>query len=794
MKRKKYKRVISGILALTMTLTMMQPVEQKAYGYSFEDVCGICGDTVSDHRGIYSDSDTVIGCRGRNCREDGACVGKTWAECLSGSPGGKLGENISWEIRDGNTLVISGTGAMPESVYEPEYRSYQNMVSNNALCHSITSVVIQAGITSISDYTCTGMINVTSVTIPNSVTTIGEKAFNRTGLTSVTIPNRVTTIGKMAFEQTGLTSVTIPDSVTSIGTRAFCNTSLTSITIPDSVTSIGEKAFGYSNYNTALETFEIIGNEGGAAKAYFDDNKPETGWTFNSPHTHTWEYSLEGTDTIKAHCTVEGHTGDYVSLTLTANDGNYSGISASELEAFNEATGRTTDEQKIKKSDVKFYKVTTEGATTDGTLYEGTLYEGRPTEAGNYYAELSVENATAVVAFKANKVWTAADGTYVDFTRLGVGDMLSYFNGNTNKYYISSTEQFYFFYKYNPYECFFSADDAEAEGFTKYKVRWIDAENIYRVFDDAYSFTIVADPRHPKYDNGIGKLAGHSLTLDGNIGVNYFMELDESVITDPDAYMLFKLPNGETQEVKISEDNKEIKDGKTLYKFRCNVAAKEMADEIQATMISGSKQIELDSYSVKDYASQINNNPQYTSVQNLVEAMLNLGTISQKYFNHNTDIPAYDGAAIDLSNITAETIDKPYSKSTEILPSGVTLAGTSLTLEAETELNLFFKNESGKELTFTTSDNVTLTPTTSGELIKVKITNIAAQHLDDDVTVNVSVADDNNTYSVKYSPLNYCYTVLNSNDTDESLRNVVRALYNYNQEANAYFDNNNGGN
>ena len=83
-------------------------------------------------------------------------------------------------------------------------------------------------------------------TIPDSVTTIGERAFrNCTGLTSVTIGNSVTSIGDYAFSHcTGLTSVTIPDSVTSIGKYAFYDcTGLTSVTIGNSVTSIGGSAF-----------------------------------------------------------------------------------------------------------------------------------------------------------------------------------------------------------------------------------------------------------------------------------------------------------------------------------------------------------------------------------------------------------------------------------------------------------------------------------------------------------------------------------------------------------------------
>ena len=88
--------------------------------------------------------------------------------------------------------------------------------------------------------------NLTSVTIPDSVTSIGSAAFEDcTNLTSVTIPNSVTSIGSFAFyDCTSLTSVTIPDGVTSIGDSAFRYCSgLTSVTIPDSVTIIDERAF-----------------------------------------------------------------------------------------------------------------------------------------------------------------------------------------------------------------------------------------------------------------------------------------------------------------------------------------------------------------------------------------------------------------------------------------------------------------------------------------------------------------------------------------------------------------------
>ena len=108
-------------------------------------------------------------------------------------------------------------------------------------CSSLTSVTIPNSVTSIGTYAFQGCSSLSSVTIPNNVTSIEAGAFSGcSSLTSVTIPNGVTSIGGTAFSGcSSLTSVTIPNSVTSIGGTAFSGcSSLTSITLPDSIKNI----------------------------------------------------------------------------------------------------------------------------------------------------------------------------------------------------------------------------------------------------------------------------------------------------------------------------------------------------------------------------------------------------------------------------------------------------------------------------------------------------------------------------------------------------------------------------
>lgn len=100
-----------------------------------------------------------------------------------------------------------------------------------------------SGITSL-DESFSYCSSLSSITLPNSVASIGYAAFISCALTSITIPDSVTSIGTVAFAGCeSLTSITIPNSVTSIGSEAFSSCQISSITIPNSVTSVGSRCF-----------------------------------------------------------------------------------------------------------------------------------------------------------------------------------------------------------------------------------------------------------------------------------------------------------------------------------------------------------------------------------------------------------------------------------------------------------------------------------------------------------------------------------------------------------------------
>ena len=270
-----------------------------------------------------------------------------------------------------------------------------------------------------------------------------------------------------------------------------------------------------------------------------------------------------------------------------------------------------------------------------------------------------------------------------------------------------------------------------------------------------------------QYIDGIGaKLAGYSLSLTGNIGVNFYMELSNQIIADKGAYMQFTLPNGTVTKVPVSDaqTNTEIKEGTTYYRFPCEVSSYEMTQDIKAQMFDGNGKCGKEyTYTVRDYAQYIiKNYSSYVDAYPFAVAMLNYGASSQKYFNKavddlaNKNLSSYDQ---EIPNLFNGYINGFVAKKAE---NGVLgqFAGFSMVLKSETTLNLFYEPKEGidvSKLTFSV-DGKEITPVKRGQYYILSLENIRANELGNSKTFTVT--DGTNTLSGDYCAMMYCYQVL----------------------------------
>ena len=340
---------------------------------------------------------------------------------------------------------------------------------------------------------------------------------------------------------------------------------------------------------------------------------------------------------------------------------------------------------------------------------------------------------------------------------------------------------------------------------------------------------------HPDADNdgrcdncsaiidGIGaKLAGYSLSLTGNIGVNFYMELSNDIVNDESAYMNFTLPNGTTSKVYISGTHEDgstattdttVKNGVTYYVFTCEVAAKEMTSDIKAQMIgnNGEKTGKVYTYTVKEYADYIlshtsaeGSNISKATIQ-LVKGMLNYGGAAQKYFGYKTDKLASDGLTLTgtvfndtsiINNITNEA----NKASVTCANAKVTFKSAYLSLNSTTDLCVsvqFADDVTVKEDMFAiwcntdqiSKDQYEVTKVNEENCYKITLHGVKASQLNEKYAFYVELS--NTEYAeLAYGTNSYAYTVMSSAcdniNNIESLREVVKALYAYGSCAQEY--------
>jgi len=205
----------------------------------------------------------------------GCCAGSTPTHYGCGTDN----DGPAWPIVDGKAVIPPGTRSVPDYAFYQCTSLVSVTIPNSVtsigdsafFASSLVSVEIPALVASIGSYAFYYCTSLASFEIPASVTSIGSNAFGIcSSLVSITIPYSVTSIGSNVFNQcTGLVSVEIPTSVTRIGGGAFSQCiSLVSVEIPTSVASIGEYAFAYCTSLVSVTIPSSVTSIGVQAFAY----------------------------------------------------------------------------------------------------------------------------------------------------------------------------------------------------------------------------------------------------------------------------------------------------------------------------------------------------------------------------------------------------------------------------------------------------------------------------------------------------------------------------------------------
>lgn len=195
------------------------------------------------------------------------------------------------------TLTVASTGTriscpgcttletviLPEGYTEITHLSYEGAFEG---CTSLSSINIPSTVTTIGERAFANCTSLETLTLGNNVSSIGSYAFQNSGLVSITLPSGITELQRSLFYGCeSLESITIPEGVTSIGIGVFSDcSSLSEVTLPSTLESIGGSAFYgcesliYVNYGGSVADWCAVSLETATANPM---NNPEAGFRFS---------------------------------------------------------------------------------------------------------------------------------------------------------------------------------------------------------------------------------------------------------------------------------------------------------------------------------------------------------------------------------------------------------------------------------------------------------------------------------------------------------------------------------
>ena len=577
----------------------------------------------------------------------------------------------------------------------------------------------------------------------------------RAEITAVVIGNGVTSVGNRTFWFCeNLASVSLADSVTVLGQYAFNNCpSLTTVTIPKNVINIKANCFSFTRagesnmesiyFSTEITRFENISNSAfrNCEAKIFIPKGLQVGYPTATEVTlenSSAYFSVNPVYFLNSNATITWKNADGTLLETEPN------ATPDVLPTYHGATP-------VKESDAG-YSYTFAGWTPELVPVCGDM---------TYTATFTAQALTAT-----HTVTFRLDGGSID----GSTDDVVYEVAENDPIVPPAvpTRYGYTFLGWDPDLSDFMYDEDQ-----EYRATW--------------------------ERNDFIEVGFHSLSLNGDIGVNFYADIPN--VTSA-AYAAFTV-DGKSVTVPINLNKYKDQDGVRYYKFTCNVAAAQIDTEISGVICNGENESAPFTYTVQDYLTEaqqkMGSNERFMA---LAGSLATYGYYANELFAFDDDF--HQHALFDDSGFAAVTAASLADYAAQITneADGVNYVGSSLVMRTETTIKHYFTLPAGKTLddyTFLLGEGdtaVELTPQISGNYICVEIPDIGSGNLGTAYTVTVLDGNGSAVNTWTYSAMSYAYKALtkyeaNDPSVSDALANAVKALTFYYQAADAYFSQNN---
>lgn len=664
------------------------------------------------------------------------------------------------ETNESYAVIEGYSGSCPDVYIPSTIEGYPvKSIYGFEYCTDITSVTIEDGVEVISDSAFYGCENLALIFLPDSIREIQSRAFyGCTSLKSIDIPYGVAKIYSGTFGNcTNLSKLTIPSTVESIGDSAFYNCkSLRYLNIPYGVNSIASRAFSYC---TGLTSVSLPSSLTSLSDAFFNCTSL-TSVTIPQGVTRIEEDTFSECYNLK---TVSLPTG------ITSINGN----------AFLHCTAMTA--------------VNISSFASDYTSVDGVLYSKDKTELVYYPSAKADSNyiippGVNTIGYRAfnyalnlesvdipDTITTIGEGAFRNCESLTSVEIpenasvgYSAFNNCASLATLTLPSSVTEIGPWAFWNCKALADVY----YLGTRDQWNTLISTLNSTNDCLKNANI----HFIYD--CAEVTGNSITLFGDIGVNFYMSITDDVFADEDATVIFTYDNN-VAEVPV-KSGVESANG---YRYTCNIPAKNMITEVTCMVRTSEGDSKTFTYTVKEYADVILANPDTYGEEAvaLVKSMLNYGAAAQNYFGNNTDNLANNTDYMTEADRAVPA--KDFSNLSFTLTEGsgdVQYYGTALSLKSEVGIKHYFtlsNTVNTQDLTVTV-DGQNAELNKNGNLYELLIPDIAAHNLYKKYEVKVGDVT-----------LSYCvmdYAAKAQETGKQELLNVMYALDVYAQNAAAY--------